>query len=698
MSLSGVDVKAIVHELQEKIVGSWIVNIYHLPSGIFLFKLRRSQEGLQFLLIEPGKRIHLSQFNRVMPSEPSNFCKTLRKHLRDRRINSVEQRDLDRIVILNIGPDQGFDVVIELFGHGNVITVSPEKKIINALHYRKMKDRDIHPGREFRHMPPVDRDILRNGCDDLEPILQSVDKLVPALNTWLGLGPYYSRYILKQCGIDKKKSEDLDADEIIKIIEAAENIELRLRNNDFQPVVYLDKERVELDEDLEDEDGIETEFDDQWSELPFNPEDVITILPWHQKDEEYYEPDSLNEALDIFYSSQETEEDISGETEELSTVNDRLTNQLTQQLAHQQKLRLEAEQYRGDADALYENFQPATDLISTVYNARRNKMAWEEIENRLQIGKEKGIASALLFKELLIKEAAMMLDLPNMGAQRVVKVDFRKSLNENANLFYEKAKKNEKKAKNADIAIERTREKLKAAQEDSEKLKQKVVDMDTVLKRRKSWYEKFHWTHASNGMLIIAGLDASTNERIVKTYLEDDDMFLHADIQGAAATIIKTNGREVSEDTLRTASVLSVSYSSAWKLKRPMADAYAVTKEQVSMSAPSGQFLPKGGFMIYGNRTYIKDVSLKIYIGMIIEKHWARVVMSTTNQIDKASLILELIPGDEQRGSIAKQVKRAMLKNAEDQDLNKIKTIELSEIAKIIPGPSKIANISIIGE
>ena len=116
MNLTGIDVYVLVSELQHKLIGSWIVNIYQLPSGIFIFKLRKPKEGLLHLLIEPGKRLHLTQFNRIMPKEPSNFCTTLRKHLRDKRVNSIEQRDLDRIIIVNIGPDEGYKVVITTSG------------------------------------------------------------------------------------------------------------------------------------------------------------------------------------------------------------------------------------------------------------------------------------------------------------------------------------------------------------------------------------------------------------------------------------------------------------------------------------------------------------------------------------------------------------------------------------------------------
>ena len=147
MALSGVDIRVLTYEIRTEVEKSWISNIYQLPNNIFIFKIRLPQEGTRFLLIEPGKRIHLTNFNRTMPKEPSNLVKTLRSHLRNTMINSITQNNIDRIITINVGPNDGYNLVIELFGEGNLILVNPQNKIISAIRYRKMRDRDIHPGK-----------------------------------------------------------------------------------------------------------------------------------------------------------------------------------------------------------------------------------------------------------------------------------------------------------------------------------------------------------------------------------------------------------------------------------------------------------------------------------------------------------------------------------------------------------------------
>ena len=616
---------------------------------------------------------------------------------------------MDRIISINVGADSGITIVIELFGQGNLIMVSGKNKILTAMHYRKMRDRDIHPGKIYEHMPSTERDIIRNGTSDLQKYIDANKKIIIALNQWLGLGPHYSRYIAKQAGISTKKSAELSEENISRIIEVSKDLEGRLLNFDFSPVVYLDSETQdsELESDdaeeiiEEDEDKLEGEikYDEQWSDesLPFNPERVLKILPWDQslyeEGVETFQPMSYSDAFDVFFSSQETEEEISGETEELTSAEEKLQTQLVKQNEHKQNLLAEAEVKRREADALYNNFTAATELLSTVYNARKNKMEWDDIIERLDIGKEKGIASASLYKEILVREAMILLELPFEDEVIKCTLDFRKTLNDNANVLYEKAKESEKKAKGADIAIDRTTKNLEILKTQTDVLK-KISDAQTlVLKRRKSWYEKWHWTNSPDGSLIIAGRDANSNELLVKRYLEDDDLFLHADIQGAAATIIKTEGKIPNENTLKSAATIAVSYSAAWKLQRPTADAYAVENDQVSMSAPTGQFLPKGGFMIYGKKQFIKDVPLQLYLYAIIEKHWVKLGIAVHEEnLKYVDLYVKITPGSIKRGQASKQIKKKFLSMVDDKDIAKIKSIDIGDIAQLLPGDCKTEN------
>jgi len=257
---------------------------------------------------------------------------------------------------------------------------------------------------------------------------------------------------------------------------------------------------------------------------------------------------------------------------------------------------------------------------------------------------------------------------------------------------YEMAKKAERKAKGADIAIERTKEKIRTAQNENITIQSKIAHSVVILRRRKVWYEKFHFTHTGDNFLVISGTDASINEKLVKRYLTDDDLFFHADIQGAAATILKSEGRNISEKAILRAATFAVSYSAAWNLNRPIADAYHVTFEQVSLTPPSGQFLPKGSFMIYGEKTFVKDIKLELTMGLIIERHWAKIIIGGNEIKDHCSVAWTILPGDIQRGKLVNMIKKKLLISVEEKDIIKIKAIDVGEIALMIPGNSKISD------
>ena len=59
--------------------------------------------------------------------------------------------------------------------------------------------------------------------------------------------------------------------------------------------------------------------------------------------------------------------------------------------------------------------------------------------------------------------------------------------------------------------------------------------------RKPHWFEKFYWFVTSENHLVLSGRDAQQNELLVKRYLRKDDLYVHADLHGAATTIIRNN-------------------------------------------------------------------------------------------------------------------------------------------------------------
>ena len=86
------------------------------------------------MLIESGVRIHATSFMRDKPNVPSGFTIKLRKHIRTRRLNDVQQLGVDRVVDLTFGSGEGcYHVLVEFYASGNIILTDGEYTILNVL-------------------------------------------------------------------------------------------------------------------------------------------------------------------------------------------------------------------------------------------------------------------------------------------------------------------------------------------------------------------------------------------------------------------------------------------------------------------------------------------------------------------------------------------------------------------------------------
>lgn len=83
-------------------------------------------------MIDSGFRVHLTSFTRETQPTPSSFTQRLRKHLRTRRLTSVEQLGVDRILKLTFSDGQ-YHLFLEFFAGGNVILTDAEMHILAVL-------------------------------------------------------------------------------------------------------------------------------------------------------------------------------------------------------------------------------------------------------------------------------------------------------------------------------------------------------------------------------------------------------------------------------------------------------------------------------------------------------------------------------------------------------------------------------------
>jgi len=229
-------------------------------------------------------------------------------------------------------------------------------------------------------------------------------------------------------------------------------------------------------------------------------------------------------------------------------------------------------------------------------------------------------------------------------------LDITKSIEENASLYYEKAKKIKKKIEGAKKALEenlRRLEKLEKEKKISEK-----KEIKKPLRIEKKWYEKFHWFISSEGFLVIGGRDATSNEILIKKHTDSNDVVFHTDMAGSPFFVVKSDGKEIGEETKKQTADATVTYSKAWKLGLQTTPVFYVKPEQVSKKAKPGEYLKKGAFMIYGKTNYIEN-KVNLAVGIKDSKIMAGPVEAIKKNCENYVIVEQ---GREKTSFVAKKI------------------------------------------
>ena len=137
-------------------------------------------------------------------------------------------------------------------------------------------------------------------------------------------------------------------------------------------------------------------------------------------------------------------------------------------------------------------------------------------------------------------------------------------------------------------------------------------------------------------------------------------MVFHSEIHGSPFTLLK-KGSEARHEDIFDAALITASYSRAWKIGISTVPVYYVKPEQVSKKAPSGEYLKKGSFMIYGKKNYIRGIPLELFIGVISDKGIRKILVGSKesvikNSIDEQRRIFRLTQGKTSKSRIVNKV------------------------------------------
>ncbi|WP_407393536.1 ribosome rescue protein RqcH [Methanobrevibacter sp.] len=647
-SMSNVDIYTISDELNNLLSGARVDKSFQPTSDIVVMRFHVAGTGRVDLVMQCGSRIHTSQYPLENPTTPPTFPMLLRKRLKGAHLESIKQHNFDRVIVMKFKKDKYYTLIVELFDKGNIILLDDEDNIILPLKRKQMSSRDISSKREYVFPEERGMNPITISEDELKEIFENSDKDVVRTLAMNGLGSLYAEEIIQRSNetveIEKTTpASELDDKQISTLYNSIREIFDNLKEGLVKPQIVKNESK----------------------------EDVVPLdLSKYQDFEKTYYS-TFNEACDEFYSKKinSTIKDIkeAAWNKKVNKFEKRLN--LQQETLDNFARTIEDSQHKGEV--IYSNYPSIENIINVVATARGKDYSFKEIGKTLKKAKDDGMAEAQIY-ESIDKLGVLTLDIDDTK----ITIDPKLTIAENAEVYYEKAKKAKRKTKGALIAIENTKKQLEDIKAKKDIAMERVEVPKKRVKKDLKWYEKLRWFLSSNNILVVGGRDASTNESVVKKYLEPNDIYLHADIHGASSTAIKLNGKELNDTILKESGEFAASFSSAWSLGFTTQDVFWVHPDQVSKTPEAGEFLPKGSFVIRGHRNYIRGARVKLAIG-IVDYEGKRVMVGPIEALEAHSEnYVVLKPGFTKKEAIAKKI----LHKINEDDL-----LSLDDIIRVLP-------------
>ncbi|XP_063500647.1 ribosome quality control complex subunit NEMF isoform X5 [Symphalangus syndactylus] len=606
---STIDLRAVLAELNASLLGMRVNNVYDVDNKTYLIRLQKP-DFKATLLLESGIRIHTTEFEWPKNVMPSSFAMKCRKHLKSRRLVSAKQLGVDRIVDFQFGSDEAaYHLIIELYDRGNIVLTDYEYVILNILRFRTDEADDVKFAVRERY--PLDHARAAEPLLTLERLTEIVastakgELLKRVLNPLLPYGPA----LIEHCLIENGFS---DIEKVLVSLQKAEDY-MKTTSN-FSGKGYIIQKR-EIKPSLEADKPVE---------------DILTYEEFHpflfsqHSQCPYIEFESFDKAVDEFYSK------IEGQKIDLKALQQE--KQALKKLDNVRKdheNRLEALQQAQEIDKLKGeliemNLQIVDRAIQVVRSALANQIDWTEIGLIVKEAQAQGDPVASAIKELKLqtnhvtmllrnpyllseeedddvdgdvnvekneteppkgkkkKQKNKQLQKPQKNKPLLVDVDLSLSAYANAKKYYDHKRYAAKKTQKTVEAAEKA---FKSAEKKTKQTLKEVQTVTSIQKARKVyWFEKFLWFISSENYLIIGGRDQQQNEIIVKRYL--------------------TPGELIPPRTLTEAGTMALCYSAAWDA-RVITSAWWVYHHQVSKTAPTGEYLTTGSFMIRGKKNFL---------------------------------------------------------------------------------------------
>lgn len=562
MAFDGIVTNKVVQELKSCLIGGKISKIYQPNKNEILFEIYTNGKHYNLLVnIDASNcRMHLTNFQKPNPLNPTNFCMLLRKHLIGMKIRDFKTYDVERVVSIVL---EGFDelndfitkeIVIELMGrHSNVILLNGSNKIIDSIRHLEVSSnssRDILPAREYI-FPTTEK------LSFLE--LDSFEKFYNTISSYIGKQPIDSIISSSFTGISRL---------LVSYILQVNNIENTSISEKDYNLIYEELKKLITSSYL--------------SCIPFSNQAKNDYVITNSNNQ--VSPTQINSFLDEFYNKKETSDEFISYRNsvlklilnELKKYNKRLDN-MNQKLEECNKKEL----YRIYGELITANLyriNPNENLDHIILNN------YYENNEKISIPLDKSLSPSMNAKKYFKKYTKLKNACEIVSLQ---KKETKSEINYIESIIYEL--ETVKTVSDIDSIYTEFSENFlgKTVSNSNKNIKRK-----TSKKKKEEPFSPLSFN--IDGFTVLLGKNNKQNDFLTLKYAHSNDLWFHTkDIHGSHV-VLKTNGEEILQETINKCASLCAFHSKAKNSSNVAVD-YTFVRY---VKKPAGS---KPGMVIYTN-------------------------------------------------------------------------------------------------
>lgn len=559
MAFDGTMVAALCAEIKDTVLNDRIVKIAQ-PEPYEIILTIKGKCGQKRLLISANPSLPILYFlseNKPSPMNAPNFCMVLRKHLSNGRITDVYQPSLERILIIEIehlnelGDLCHKKLVLELMGkYSNVIFCDEDDMIIDSLKHISSNMsglREVLPGRKY-FLPEelVKSNPFEVTKEDFMTIFKKPTSVAKGMTQLLaGMSMVMANELCFRASLDSDAAtasvSDDKKDLLFQIFEDYRN---DIRTENFKAIaVYEADEKTPV----------------EFSALSLTCYSDLNIKEF----------DSVSLLLETFYSEKNLSTNMKQKSADLRKI---ITNLIER---NSKKLDMQLKQMKDTS----------------------KKEDWR-IKGEL-----------ILASQYMINPGDMELVTTNYYTGEEVKITLDPELSavENANKLFAKYQKAKRTEEALDGQISETKQMLEhlesieislltsKTQEDLSQIKEEMMEFGLIKrkgqKQKSAKSKPLHYI-SSDGFHIYVGKNNYQNDELTFKFANGGDWWFHAKKMPGSHVIVKTEGKELPDNTFNEAARLAAYYSKGASNKKVEID-YVMRKEV--KKTPGGPY----GFVIY---------------------------------------------------------------------------------------------------